>query len=93
MKKKYHILFCVGLLFLFLPITTVQAVIYVDADASAGGDGASWATAYRYLSDALGFSNEIWVAEGTYYPDQSAANPAGTGLRTDTFVLYSGCKI
>ena len=71
----------------------VGAALQVNQAAAPGGDGTSWATAYRYLSDALGFSNEIWVAEGIYYPDQSEANPTGTGLRTDTFVLYSGCKI
>jgi len=27
--------------------------IYVDADAPAGGDGRSWATAFKYLQDAL----------------------------------------
>lgn len=28
-------------------------IIYVDDDASTGGDGLSWATAYRFLQDAL----------------------------------------
>ena len=93
MKSKGHILFCVGLLFLLLPAATVQAVIYVDADAPAGGDGTSWATAYKYLKDALGSNREIWVAEGTYYPDQDNANPTGTGSRTAYFYASSNCKI
>ena len=50
---------------------------YVDDDAPAGGDGKTWATAYRYLQDALAEAydtnhviTEIRVAKGTYKPDQ-----------------------
>ena len=56
------------------------AVIYVDKDAAPGGDGASWATAYKYLQDALataGAGAELWLAEGVYYPDEGAAQTAG----------------
>ncbi len=48
---------------------------YVDASA-AGGDGSSWAQAYTNLQDAIGASSsgdEIWVAQGTYYPADSGA--------------------
>jgi len=51
-------------------------VIYVDDDASVGGDGQTWGTAYKYLQDALADANsnpdvnQIWVAEGTYKPDE-----------------------
>ena len=58
----------------------VGAVIYVDKDAAPGGDGASWATAYKYLQDALaaaGDGAELWLAEGVYYPDEGAAQTAG----------------
>lgn len=56
-----------------------QAVWYVDADAPAGGDGMSWATAFTDLHDALeavGDGDAIWIAEGTYTPDR------GTGDRS-----------
>lgn len=46
-------------------------VIYVDASAPAGGDGASWLTAYADLQDALTTASsgqEVWVAGGTYLP-------------------------
>ena len=50
-----------------------NSIIYVDAGASAGGDGRTWGTAYRYLQDARDEANangdsdhEIWVAEGIY---------------------------
>jgi len=45
-------------------------VIYVDDDASPGGNGQSWATAYKYLQDALAGADpcdEIWVARGSYF--------------------------
>ena len=71
-------------------------VIYVDANASAGGDGQSWATANRFLRDALADASngdEIWVASGVYKPDRSEANPTGTGLLTETFVLTNGIRL
>ncbi|MHC4574925.1 MAG: S8 family serine peptidase [Planctomycetota bacterium] len=66
------------------------SIIYVDCDASAGGDGLSWANAFNRLEDALAIAvnDEIWVAEGTYIPD--------TNDRSDWFAppentsLYGG---
>jgi len=46
------------------------ATVYVDRDAPAGGNGNSWATAYRTIqagiNDADALDEEVWVAEGTY---------------------------
>ena len=70
--------------------TAAGQTIYVDDDASVGGNGQSWGTAYKYLQDALtapGLVDQIWVATGTYKPDQDAANPGGTGSRYATFQL------
>jgi len=59
-----------------LVCTAPGNIIYVDDDAQAGGDGRSWATAYRYLQDALADARaadtpvEIRIAQGTYRPDQ-----------------------
>ncbi len=36
---------------------------------------------------------EIWVATGTYKPDESAANPTGSGSRAATFSLHNNVKI
>ena len=72
-------------------VTSKAKTIYVDDNASAGGDGASWASAHKYLQDALAsaeYGDEIWVAEGTYKPDQGAGKTAGD--RTSPFVLVIG---
>jgi hypothetical protein len=72
-------------------------VIYVDDDASPGGDGSSWGTAYKYLQDGLykppTGGDQIWVAAGTYKPDETTANPGGSGSRTATFQLINGVGI
>ena len=55
---------------------------YVD-EFGAGGNGSSWELVFTNLQDALssvGNDNEIWVAEGTYYPtngNDRLAEPAG----------------
>ncbi|MHC4460087.1 MAG: right-handed parallel beta-helix repeat-containing protein [Planctomycetota bacterium] len=70
--------------------------IYVDADASPGGDGASWGTAYKYLQDALavaGDGNDIWVADGTYYPDEDEGANVDPNDRTETFQLINGVPL
>lgn len=77
------------------------ARLYVNDDAAAGGDGSSWTLAYRKLRDALDYLNtpcgaqvtEVWVAEGTYRPDETAANPNGNGDRAATFQMRSGVAI
>jgi hypothetical protein len=53
-------------------------VWYVDKDATAPPDGNGWPSAFRTLQDALSeeaneqlqAGDEIWVAEGTYFPDE-----------------------
>ncbi len=49
----------------------VGNTLYVDDDASAGGDGRDWSTAFRYLQDAIAASTNgttILIAGGTYRP-------------------------
>ncbi len=73
-------------------------VLFVDDDAPPGGDGSSWAAAHRHLQDALSAAGaaggvEIRVAQGVYWPDRSAAAPAGTGQRLAAFLLGDGVML
>jgi predicted outer membrane repeat protein len=80
-------------------------ILYVDASATANGDGKSWSTAYHYLQDALvkangledatGWAPTIYVAEGVYYPDDidhlPAYGPVLTGFDVISHMkLYGG---
>ena len=91
--------FCLGT---FLPVPLPASVahaqpaqtIYVDSSAAPGGDGSSWSTAYRHLQDALPTSSngdEIWVARGTYRPDQGTGIP--DGKRDTSFHLKRGVAL
>lgn len=73
-----------GLVAWICPIQA-QNVLYVDDDAPAGGNGATWGTAYRYLQDALsaaqasgGVVNEIRIARGVYKPDRGVGKTVGS---------------
>ncbi len=73
-------------------------ILHVDDDAPPGGDGTSWATAYRFLQDALADSSvggvtEIRVGQGSYLPDRDEANPLGTADREATFQLVNGVEL
>lgn len=71
--------------------------IYVDSTAGLGGNGKTWATAYRYLQDALAQAQStnvhIWVAEGTYKPDQDEDGNVTPGDQQAAFELISGVEI
>lgn len=64
--------------------------LFVNSNASVGGDGLSWATAYNTLQEAIIFAticplvDEIWVAQGTYTPGF---------LETDSFFIPKGITL
>lgn len=70
-------------------------IIYVDDDANTPGDGKSWATAYRYLQDALSDAKaadkpvEIRIGQGIYRPNQRSNQAAGNSR----FDLISGVAL
>lgn len=68
----------------------IGEVIYVDHAAGGNNTGEDWSNAFNYLQDALADANtgdEIWVADGTYYPDECTAEPNGTDDPNSTFQM------
>ena len=86
-------------LLLASPGLLCATTFYVDASADPGGDGTSWETALRYIQDALdqtvaGRGDEVWIAAGTYYPDEGASVTKGDRMASfhlkDGVTLYGG---
>jgi hypothetical protein len=71
-----------------------SSIIRVDQNTGTGGNGESWENAFNNLQDALAVAVagvEIWVAQGTYYPDISTGpNPQD---ETSTFTLINGVSL
>lgn len=71
------VLSCLAVLAMFsgtqtAPVRAQGAIIYVDVDAAGANNGGSWTDAFNHLQDALVAAtsgDQIWVAEGVYYPD------------------------
>lgn len=87
---------CLSVLVLILILLSVDfasaGVIYVDRDAAGANNGASWANAYRALTSALSAAtsgDEIWVAEGTYKPNDAS----GSTSRSQWFQLKNGVAV
>ena len=79
-----------------LSFTVGSSTIYhVDADAPGPVyDGSSWDQAFLTLQDALVTAHagdSIWVAQGTYQPDQGGT--ASAGDREASFVLPDGVVV
>ncbi|MEW6079691.1 MAG: MopE-related protein [Thermodesulfobacteriota bacterium] len=91
-------LFCLS--FLLMPVHAGATVFYVDKDATGAGNGTSWADAFIYLQDALAAfavanpgpaitGDEIWVAAGTYYPDEGSGQTDNNRYSTFTLPKYA----
>jgi len=95
-KRHIRILLLTSLCTVLLgsPGTAFGRTLYVDDDAAGAQDGTSWASAFRYLQDALGVASaedEIRVAQGKYLPDRGGGNTAGD--RNATFRVPDGVTI
>lgn len=82
-------------LLLCLSTAYAQTIHFVKWDAAGLNDGSTWTDAYTSLQPALDAASEgdqIWVARGTYLPEQ-APDPTSTNIRDRTFVLKQGVKL
>lgn len=78
---------------------TAQTVRYVDESATATEcgaplDGSSWDCAFRSLQNGIAAAqsgDEIWVAQGTYFPDEGDAQRLGS--RDEVFHVPDGVSI
>lgn len=55
----------------FFSLTEVDAQVYVNVNAPAGGNGSSWSSAFRDFqsgANAASAGEQVWVAKGTYQP-------------------------
>ncbi len=55
-------------------------ILYVNGAVTKSSNGTSWKKAYKYLRDALDESNQgdqIYLAKGTYYPDDGESGKFG----------------
>lgn len=77
----------VAVLFLaMLSISTVTAATwYVDSDAPVGGDGTSWATAYRSIQSAVTSASGLWMT--CMSPNDSIYVKSGTYSLSSTITV------
>lgn len=69
-------------------------IVFVKSDAAGANNGSSWVNACTTLQAGLAVSDpgdEIWVAAGTYRPDQGPGQTLGD--RNATFSLRSGVAL
>jgi predicted outer membrane repeat protein len=68
-------------------------IIYVNANATAGGDGTSWGNAYREIPENLRAGTKVFIAEGTYYAGSSTKDAENeTDARANSIKLNEGVE-
>jgi predicted outer membrane repeat protein len=101
-NRKFKICFAI-LSLLLTAITTadcktmdeslaIKEVLFVNAEAEEHGDGSSWNSAFNNLQDALAAAesgDQIWVAEGIYYPTDTDDRLTSLVMK-DGVDLYGG---
>ena len=71
-----------------------DSVIYVNGARAENGDGTSWDTAFNNLESAITAAQadtEIWIAQGTYTPSNTAGDTTATfRITQNNLYLYGG---
>jgi predicted outer membrane repeat protein len=101
MKKFYLSILLAGMLtpaLLLFPSSVFSAVIYVNHSAAGANNGSSWADAFTDLQNALQSASpgdEIWVAQGVYYPSVviDLNGDGGIDSREAVFFLPDGIAL
>ncbi|MCC7292113.1 MAG: DUF1565 domain-containing protein [Phycisphaerales bacterium] len=79
--------FVIGL----VPVTRADTIKYVDASISTSGNGDSWSTAYKTLTEAVDAAGSDWVikvAQGSYSPGTEEEDTFL--IDTDGVEIYGG---
>ena len=73
-------------------------IVYVNGAVAVTGNGTSWASAYKTVTEALNYANSItcadtiWVAAGTYYPMINSTTKA-TSRDSSFRILRNGVEL
>ena len=76
------------------PQQTQSTIRYVDLSATGANNGTSWANAYTDLQAAIdacaASGDQIWVAQGTYYPTTGTNRSASFYIEDKDIEIYGG---
>lgn len=78
-------------------VTSIPGILYVDSSVASSGNGYSWATAFKTVTEALNEANsvsgcetQIWVKKGTYYPTSTTGRDSSFRIARNNIKLYGG---
>ncbi len=90
--KQFILLLVIGSLCLGIPFLAEATIYYVKVDGT--GDGSSWENAsgdLQAIIDAADLHDNIWIAEGTYYP--TSCTICNEGDRDSSFLISKRVRL